>query len=168
VRVVVAGHAPLPMGARVFSPALVERTIVLAPRASSVSAQCRSAGISVREVAPAVDGLPDLLEGFRALYSDGIGSILVEGGSRLITALIARDLWDALTVFIAPMILGAGREAVGDLGIASPDSGIRLRNARFEQRDGFMRLDGRNPKGCTELPKGAPYPEVAEGPCSQD
>ncbi len=125
-------------------------------------------------VPSAPDGLPDLLEGFRALYSSGIGSILVEGGARLITSLFARGLWDAVTVFTAPIILGAGIEAVGDLGILSPDSGIKLANARFTVQDGFMRFDGRNAKGCIELAsvvvkeEGAPFPVMAEGSCSQD
>lgn len=168
LRIIVAGREPLPLDARVFSPSLADRTMVLSARSSAVSDQCRDAGVSVREVTPVADGLPDLLEGLRVLYSEGIGSILVEGGSRLITALVARELWDALTVFTAPLILGAGIEAVGDLGITSPGSGIRPKDARFSLHDGFVRLDGHNPKGCVEPPRGTPYPEVAERSCSQD
>ncbi len=120
IRIIVAGREPLPLGARVFSPALVDQTMVLAARSSPVIAQCRLAGVRVRDIASTPDGLPDLLDGLRALYADGIGSILVEGGSRLITAFLARGLWDAVAVFTAPLILGQGIEAVGNLGIESP------------------------------------------------
>ncbi|MGA2764910.1 MAG: bifunctional diaminohydroxyphosphoribosylaminopyrimidine deaminase/5-amino-6-(5-phosphoribosylamino)uracil reductase RibD [Spirochaetia bacterium] len=163
-RIVLAGREPLPIAARVFSSSLKDRTIVVAARSGPAAAQCRLAGLRVVEVGSASDGLPDLLECFHALYKDGIGSVFVEGGSRLITALLARGLWDALSVFTAPLILGQGVEAVGDLGIESPASGIKLKNARFRSGDGFIRLDARNPEEC----RGAPAARVREGSCLQD
>jgi len=177
LRVILAGREQLPMDARAFTPPLLDGTIVLATRSSPALAQCRSAGIRVREVAPAPDGLPDLVEGLRALYSEGIGSVLVEGGSRLITAFLARGSWDAATVFTAPLILGQGIEAVGNLGMQSPDAGIKLENVRFRVGDGFIRLDARNPKACADTPdpgarraadRGEPAAAVQEGSCSQD
>jgi riboflavin-specific deaminase-like protein len=180
LRIILAGREPLPLDARVFSAPLVDRTIVLAARTSPVLAECRVAGIRVIDVASTSEGLPDLLEGFRGLYSSGVGSILVEGGARLITALIARNLWDAVTVFTAPLILGEGIEAIGDLGIVTPDSGIRLENAQFQVHGGFIRLDARNSKGRDEVADlntqgislvkehSAPSPAVLGGSCLQD
>ncbi len=162
LRVVLAGRAPLPDGARMFSPRLRDGTIVLAATSSPALIQCRYAGIHARQVAAAPDGLPDLAASLGALYAEGIGSVLVEGGAKLLTSLLLRGLWDAATVFTAPLILGQGIEAVGDLGIASPDSGIKLDGARFQIRDGFIRLDARNPKRSLELPA-----VVKEGACSQ-
>ncbi|MGO9309854.1 MAG: bifunctional diaminohydroxyphosphoribosylaminopyrimidine deaminase/5-amino-6-(5-phosphoribosylamino)uracil reductase RibD [Spirochaetia bacterium] len=145
LRVVLAGNAPLPQDARLFSPCLRDGTIVLAAPSTPALGQCRAAGIRVREVAAADDGLPDLGSSLRALYEEGIGSVLVEGGAKLLTSLILRGLWDAVTVFTAPLILGKGIEAVGDLGIGSPDSGITLENARVQVHDGYIRLDAGNP-----------------------
>ena len=164
VRVILAGRELLPAAARVFSLALRDRTIVVAARSSPAGAQCRSTGVQVMEVVPAEDGLPDILESLRALYAAGIGSVLVEGGSRLITAFFALGLWDAITVFTAPLILGQGIEAVGNLGIESPDSGIKLEKARFEADGGFMRLDAMNPGSSM----GTPAASVLEGSCLQD
>ncbi len=164
IRIIVAGREPLPLGARVFSPALADQTMVLAARSSPVIAQCRLAGVRVRDIASTPDGLPDLLDGLRALYADGIGSILVEGGSRLITAFLARGLWDAVAVFTAPLILGQGIEAVGNLGIESPGSGIKLMNARFQAGDGFIRLDAQNPAACA----GSPAVGAQEESCLRD
>ena len=152
IRVVFAGRAPLPLNARVFSPCLRDRTIVLAAASSLALVQCQSAGIHVREVPVDPDGLPDLAESFRTLYKEGIGAVLVEGGSRLLTSFLVRGLWDAMIVFTAPLILGQGIEAVGDLGIITPDTGIKLKNARFQVHDGFVRLDARNPKALADLP----------------
>ena len=156
LRVVLAGRELLPMNARAFAPPLLAGTIVLAARSSPAVAQCQSAGVRVLEVAPAADGLIDLREALRVLYSEGIGSVLVEGGSRLLTAFLACASWDVATVFIAPLILGRGIEAVGDLGTQSPDAGIKIEGARFQVHDGFVRLDARNPTA------------MREGPCSQD
>ena len=50
---------------------------------------------------------------------------------------------------------------MGDLGIESPASGIKLENARFQVRDGFIRLDAGNPSPFG----GAP---AKEGSCLQD
>jgi riboflavin biosynthesis pyrimidine reductase len=117
----------------------------------------------VHEVAAAPDGLPDLSASFRTLYAEGIGSVLVEGGSKLLTSLILLGLWDAVSVFTAPLILGQGIEAVGNLRIGSPDSGIRLENAQFQVHDGFIRLDARNPRTLADIPTAR-----QEGSCLQD
>lgn len=54
---------------------------------------------------------------FAALGARGVGSIMVEGGAQLITALLRAQLVNRVAVCVAPKILGAGLEAVGDLGI---------------------------------------------------
>src|SRR5919108_376125 len=58
----------------------------------------------------------------------GIRSLLVEGGSRIITSMLAERLADRLIVAIAPTIVGSGTEAVGDLSIHRIAHGVRLAN----------------------------------------
>jgi riboflavin biosynthesis pyrimidine reductase len=58
----------------------------------------------------------------------GIRSLLVEGGSRLITSMLAAGTVDRLIVGLAPRIIGAGTEAVGDLGVRQVGEGLRLAN----------------------------------------
>ncbi|HKS39788.1 MAG TPA: RibD family protein [Blastocatellia bacterium] len=53
----------------------------------------------------------------------GIKSVLVEGGSGIVTSLFAARLIDRLVVIIAPKIIGKGTEAIADLSI------VRLRDA---------------------------------------
>jgi riboflavin-specific deaminase-like protein len=163
LRVVLAGSSPLPLQARLFAQGLRGRTLVMAASGSQPLAQCLSAGIPVREVAADDEGLPDPAESLRVLYAEGIGSVLVEGGSRLLTRLLAEGLWDALTVFTAPLILGQGIEAVGDLGILTPGDGIRLQGPRLQAFEGFTRLDARNPATSVDVPT-----PVKEGACLQD
>ncbi|MDO4898408.1 MAG: bifunctional diaminohydroxyphosphoribosylaminopyrimidine deaminase/5-amino-6-(5-phosphoribosylamino)uracil reductase RibD, partial [Rothia sp. (in: high G+C Gram-positive bacteria)] len=53
------------------------------------------------------------------LYARGIRHLLLEGGPTLITAFMRDNLVDDLLWYRAPLMLGAGRRALGDLGIGS-------------------------------------------------
>ncbi len=83
------------------------------------------AGIRVVPAGPAGVDLPAALRVLREL---GVRSLLVEGGARVITSLLGAGLVDRLVVGTAPKILGAGTDAVGDLGIRRVARGISLRN----------------------------------------
>jgi 3,4-dihydroxy 2-butanone 4-phosphate synthase/GTP cyclohydrolase II len=87
----------------------------------------REAGAGVR-VLPSGPGGVDLGAALRALRDDGVRTLMVEGGARVITSLLAAGLVDRLVVGTAPRIIGAGTEAVGDLGVARVAEGIVLRN----------------------------------------
>lgn len=58
------------------------------------------------------------LEGIlRDLFERGLRRVYVEGGPTLATAILAAGLADELAVYLAPLLLGGPRVAVGDLGI---------------------------------------------------
>jgi 3,4-dihydroxy 2-butanone 4-phosphate synthase/GTP cyclohydrolase II len=71
--------------------------------------------IAVRDVSPGPAGL-DIRAALRQLFADGIRSVLVEGGARVITSVLAAGVADRVIVSISPLILGRGTGAVGDLG----------------------------------------------------
>ena len=48
---------------------------------------------------------------------DGVDHILVEGGARTAAAFLAADLVDRLLLYRAPILIGAGKPAIGDIGI---------------------------------------------------
>jgi diaminohydroxyphosphoribosylaminopyrimidine deaminase/5-amino-6-(5-phosphoribosylamino)uracil reductase len=59
------------------------------------------------------------------LYSRGIQSVIIEGGSNVLSSFIRRGLWQKMIVFIAPMVIGGadapsifGGEGVAKLGDA--------------------------------------------------
>jgi riboflavin biosynthesis pyrimidine reductase len=64
----------------------------------------------------------------RLLRSLGVGSLLVEGGSRVITSLLRAAVVDRVVVSLSPTIIGAGVEAVGPLGVDRVADGVRLGN----------------------------------------
>nr|WP_138443096.1 bifunctional diaminohydroxyphosphoribosylaminopyrimidine deaminase/5-amino-6-(5-phosphoribosylamino)uracil reductase RibD [Sinomonas susongensis] len=59
----------------------------------------------------------DPAEALAMLFELGVRHVMVEGGSRIIAAFLAAGLVDELIVYQAPMLLGAGKTSVADLGI---------------------------------------------------
>jgi 5-amino-6-(5-phosphoribosylamino)uracil reductase/diaminohydroxyphosphoribosylaminopyrimidine deaminase/5-amino-6-(5-phosphoribosylamino)uracil reductase len=85
----------------------------------------------------------DLVALLAALHRRGVGSVLVEGGARVITALLQARLADRLVVCVAPKILGAGIEAVGDLGIRELARTLLITDTSVTPYGVDLVLDGR-------------------------
>ncbi|WP_369375564.1 bifunctional diaminohydroxyphosphoribosylaminopyrimidine deaminase/5-amino-6-(5-phosphoribosylamino)uracil reductase RibD [Promicromonospora sp. Populi] len=62
----------------------------------------------------------------RELGEREVRHVLVEGGPTLATALLAADAVDELHAYIAPVLLGAGATAVGDLGVTTIGEAARF------------------------------------------
>jgi len=60
-----------------------------------------------------------------ALHEREVRHVLLEGGSTLAAAFLRAGLVDALHSYVAPVLLGAGPSAVGDLGITGIDGALR-------------------------------------------
>jgi GTP cyclohydrolase II len=136
LRVVLDSTLRLPSTARVFDDQA--RTLVLT---TSSSSKDRRAVLRGRAVVHVVDAGPrgvDLASALETLQALGVGSLLVEGGARIITSFFAEKLVDRLVVGIAPTIMGTGIEAVGDLGVASVRESIRLTNRSVHQAGGDL------------------------------
>jgi 3,4-dihydroxy 2-butanone 4-phosphate synthase/GTP cyclohydrolase II len=78
------------------------------------------------EVVAGRDGHVDLRCALAALRHMGVESVLVEGGSRVITSLLAGHLVDRMIVSLSPIVIGTGTQAVNSLGITQVADGIRL------------------------------------------
>jgi GTP cyclohydrolase II len=87
----------------------------------------RSRQVGVRLV-PAGPGGVDIRSVLADLRAGGVRSLLVEGGAKVLTSMLAAGVADRLIVAVAPTIVGAGTEAVGDLGIDTVAAGVRLTN----------------------------------------
>ena len=82
-------------------------------------------GKEVLVVQKGADGQVALRSLMKALAQRGIASILVEGGANVITSLLKEGLVNRIVVITAPLILGKGIEAIGDLGIIDLERAIR-------------------------------------------
>ena len=91
------------------------------------------AGARVAVVGSTADGRVALDQVLAALAGAGVTSVLVEGGAVLHTELIRQRLFDKLVVVIAPIIIGAGTDAVGDLGNVRLVDALRLEHVSHRQ-----------------------------------
>jgi GTP cyclohydrolase II len=83
--------------------------------------------VAVHVMRSAPEGV-DVLQALRRLRESGVASLLVEGGAKVITSLLAAGVVDRLVVAMAPTVFGAGTEAVGDLRVSRVVEGIHLRS----------------------------------------
>ena len=127
LRVVLDSTLRTPLTAKVLSDDAA--TVILCrPDADPARrAALLAAGATVRDVSPGPEGLR-VDEVLRLLRSLGIGSLLVEGGGRVITSMLRAAAVDRIVVSLSPTILGSGIEAVGALGFDRVTDGIRLVN----------------------------------------
>jgi len=90
-------------------------------------AELRRQGVRV-EVVAEQSGRVSLRAALAALRASGTESVLVEGGSEVITGLLAAGLVDRIIVAVAPIVIGAGTQAVNSLGVEHVADGIHLTN----------------------------------------
>lgn len=128
LRVVLDARLRTPPDAKVLNgdaPTLLVTTDRAETRAKRQALADR--GVAVREVASAAGGV-DLHAALAALREEGVESVMVEGGAGVITSMLAAGVVDRLVAAIAPRILGAGTEAVGDLSTARVADAVTLTN----------------------------------------
>ena len=110
-----------PPEAKVFKDQEKARTVLIASETAPLSRRrlMEKKGIEILTPGTTTDGRLDLRGLLVILGERQITSLLVEGGSRVITSFIKERLVDELIVVVAPKIVGRGIDAVGDLGITS-------------------------------------------------
>ena len=69
----------------------------------------------------------DPIEALRVLYDQGRRHVYLEGGPTLAAAFVRAGLVDEIVAYVAPVLLGAGRQAVADLGITTIADALRPR-----------------------------------------
>ena len=115
LRVVVDSTLRTPLTAAVLTEGAAPGTVLaVADRAPAAKRnEVCALGATVLCLPTNAAGRVDLVSLLAALHQQSVGLVLVEGGAGMITALLRARL----VVCVAPKILGAGIEAVGDLGI---------------------------------------------------
>jgi GTP cyclohydrolase II len=71
--------------------------------------------VAIRRVPPGPGGL-DISAVLQQLYAEGIRSVVVEGGPRVVTSLLASNLADRMVISISPQIHGQDARAAGEPG----------------------------------------------------
>ena len=120
-----------------------ERTIVVAAEDAPAERVEAIRGLGARVLFGRRDGSRlDLVDLLARLHQLGIRSLMVEGGAGITTSLLRDRLVDRLVVCIAPKVLGAGLDAVGDLGILDLGQALTFSETTIRQLGPDIVFDG--------------------------
>ncbi|MDO8568734.1 MAG: bifunctional diaminohydroxyphosphoribosylaminopyrimidine deaminase/5-amino-6-(5-phosphoribosylamino)uracil reductase RibD [Dehalococcoidales bacterium] len=135
VRIIIDSKLRIPLEANILKSRESAPVIIATTSRADKTKQgaLRDMGAEVLTVGANESGDVELKELLVKLGQRGIASLLVEGGSEVITSLLGLGLVDKLVVFIAPKIMGEGIEAVGDLHIDRVDKAIKLTYERIRR-----------------------------------
>jgi GTP cyclohydrolase II len=125
LRIVLDSTLRMPRDAQLLDDQACTAVVTTARSSPARRRELERRGVGVRVVGDGPDGV-DLAEALALLRESGVRSLLVEGGARVITSFLAAQLADRLVVGIAPTIVGAGTEAVGDLHVTRIANGLHL------------------------------------------
>lgn len=131
IKIVVDSTLRIPLRAKVFHGA---RLIVATTDESPLErrTQVRDGGADIW-ILPDRNGRVDLSALMVEVGKQDITGLLIEGGSQLATSALQQGIVDRLIVFIAPILLGKGIPAIGDLGIGRILDAVRLRDIRIQR-----------------------------------
>ncbi len=136
-RVVLDSQLRVPLNAQLVRTAAEVPTTVFTTHArleteDDIVRRLRQAGVVLSPTRSDASGALDLSEVLRHLRASGRSSVFVEGGGRIITSFLSAQLVDELHLVIAPILIGGGVSAVGDLGVRSLADAFRFRTVATE------------------------------------
>ncbi len=116
-RLVLTASGALDPRSAIFTDSHRERTRIISTPAGSKSflrsrSRTRPAPGQILALRPGGNGLINMHALLKTLYRAGVYSILVEGGSHIISRFLDADCADELRIFTAPKILGRGIRAM--------------------------------------------------------
>lgn len=143
IRIVVDSTLRIPLDARLVVDGAAPTILATTPRAPHERRRAFEAqGAEVLVLPETPEGRVDLGALLDQLGARQMASLLVEGGAGLITAMLREHRVRRLVVSIAPLVLGSGIEAVGELDILRLRDALAFRHASFSQLGPDILLDG--------------------------
>ena len=125
-RIVLASEDDFDPSLKFFTDDRREQSLMLLPEGKETAKNVEVVN------APAVEGRAQLRPALAKLYDLGIRSLYVEGGSGVLSQFFKENLYDRLSVFIAPKILGEGLSPIGSLGFSDIKQARLLNQVKIE------------------------------------
>jgi diaminohydroxyphosphoribosylaminopyrimidine deaminase/5-amino-6-(5-phosphoribosylamino)uracil reductase len=98
--------------------------------------------IEIFEVNSNGRGNLDLKEVLSTLGKLKISSVLVEGGGKIFTSFVKEKLFDKISFFIAPLLIGDGIQSIGPLGINTLAEALKLERVSIKIIDQQALVEG--------------------------
>jgi len=145
LRVIVDSRLEIPEAAAVISPALVQGTVVATTTAAPEEKlrRLQQQGVTIL-LCDSREGRVDLGDLLRKLGTQGLQSLLVEGGAVLNQALLDAGLVDRVMVFIAPKLLGGddGKGMFSGPGVRALADAVTVRDVRVSSHGEDILIEG--------------------------
>ena len=138
VRIVLTKSSKLNFKSRLFNDNTA-RTIVAAGRNSRMKPKDNYEIMYLKRQSGALS-LRDLL---KKLGKMGIMTLLVEGGSEVITSFLKQKLADKVIICVAPIMIGRGVNSTGDLGIKKVSGALKFDEVEWSKSGPDMIMSGR-------------------------
>ena len=129
-RIVVAGKQPISRSLRLFSQMKDHKTIVAIPAKSGDNAKpthFNKSTVTIWNIKAAQDGTVSPLALLKHAHEHGFRSLLIEGGSRLASSFLKKQLVDKVVMFTAPILVGDGVSALGSVGVGKMADAVSFR-----------------------------------------
>lgn len=143
IRIVLDGRLRVPKTARLYDFTTGAQTWVLCHEGSPGVGSARASAARLLEIPGAQNGFIDLPRAFERLASEGLTSVLVEGGGRLAAAMLRADLVDEVHWLLAPKLIGAdGLPGLGELALDRLADAISIDPIRVVRRGEDLHVHG--------------------------
>lgn len=100
----------------------------------------QSIGVKVLFARSDKDGNLNLKSVLKELAKNQIASVLVEGGSRVLSSFIKSGLYDDMYLFISPKIIGSGIPVVENIGVTSIKKTLKVKIKNYELKGDDLML----------------------------
>ena len=143
LRVVVDSSLRLPLTSNVLTDGAATTLVATTDQAPRERiSRIRELGSEVLVVRQDASGRVDMPELLRQLGERGVSSMLVEGGHGVITTILQQRLANRMVVCIAPVVMGAGIDAVGELDIRRLSEALAFESSAFTPLGEDIIFDG--------------------------
>jgi diaminohydroxyphosphoribosylaminopyrimidine deaminase / 5-amino-6-(5-phosphoribosylamino)uracil reductase len=149
LRIIVDSKLRIPIKSSVLTDGNSHQTIIATTSNASSGkvTAIKKLGAEVLVVKKGRDGRVSLSSLLKELGKREIMSVLVEGGSGIVTSLLKANLVDKMIIPIAPKIIGKGLEAIGDLNINKINKAIKFSSFKTMKKGNDIIFEGTILKG---------------------
>lgn len=144
-RIILDSKLQIPLDSNLLKADDIEKTIIVTTSSAVTQKieQIRGLGVQIMVIVSDEQQRIDLPVLWKQLGERGITSLLVEGGAKLVTAILNAGLADRITAIIAPRIIGKGIEAIGRLGTEDVRNAIEISELRWKKSGIDMIIQGK-------------------------
>ena len=143
-RIIIDGKLRIPLRAKVLNDEEVDKTIIVATEGTNrkKAQNLKNLGAEILWAKKNQRGEVDMKDLLGKLGRMGITSVLVEGGSKIITSFLRERLPDKIVIVMAPKLIGEGTQAVGNLEIRDLDEALQISRMKTRRLGGDIVIEG--------------------------